>query len=200
MHSIDAKIIVDAPVDKCFETWMDFEKFPTFMRRVMSVKRAPVTDLRADEHAHHVTSIHDPQRDAEGVVIAEVLHEVAVHGDRVWHWEIKGPLGQIFQWTAGIVMNIPNKAISWSTLPEEKLPNTGTVNFLRAAESKPTHERTLITVTMTFSAPVGIVGEFLSDVTHYGDNLLYEGLEDFKAYMEQIQTVDVLENGSIEAI
>ena len=45
MHSIDASVVVDAPVALCYQTWMDFEKFPTFMRRVVSVYRSDAAGL-----------------------------------------------------------------------------------------------------------------------------------------------------------
>jgi uncharacterized membrane protein len=199
MHSIEAAIRIDAPADQCFQAWMDFENFPNFMRRVVSVKRAAAVDMMPEDGpiVRHAT---DPQKDAEGVSITEVMHEVAAHGDQVWHWEIKGPLGQLFDWTAGIVMNLPNKAISWSTLPGDQLPNSGTVNFLKVPAPHPAHaEQTLVTVTMTFSAPAGVVGEFLSDVVHYGDNLLYEGLEDFKRYMEA-RTVAATKSQTVQPI
>jgi uncharacterized membrane protein len=201
MHSIEAAIRINAPLDQCFQAWMDFEKFPTFMRRVVSVKRAAAADMMPMEGPLERYAT-DPQKDAEGVSITEVMHEVAAHGDQVWHWEVKGPLGQLFDWTAGIVMNLPNQAISWSTLSGEQLPNSGTVNFLKVPPSHPAHAaQTLVTITMTFSAPTGgIVGEFLSDAIHYGDSLLYDALEDFKRYIEQTPPVASSKSETVELI
>jgi uncharacterized membrane protein len=190
MHSIEASILVDVPADICYRHWMDFEKFPEFMRRVVAVKRVDSGELLpADQR---FVSTEDPQKDYSGVITTEVIKEVAVHGNQIWHWEIKGPLGQLFEWTAGIVQNLPNKSVSWASTPEQELPNTGLVNFLAAPPDRHHHnqERTLITITMSFSAPLGVVGEFLSDMVHYGDNLLCEALQDFKTYVEQTYSVE----------
>jgi len=194
MHSIDASVVVDAPVALCYQTWMDFEKFPTFMRRVVSVYRSDAAGL-LPAGTRPVRPAEDPQKNVEGVVVTELTREVEAHGNQVWHWEVKGPLGQLFKWTGGIVMNEPNKAISWATLPEEQLPNTGTVNFLKSPTSTSTHERTLITITMSFSAPGGAVGELLADVVQYGDNLICEALNDFKSHVETLRTEEILEHG-----
>lgn len=47
-----------------------------------------------------------------------------------------------------------------------------------------------MTVTMSFSAPLGVLGEFLSDIVHYGDNLLCEALQDFKTFVEQTYSLE----------
>lgn len=200
MHSINASVLIYAPVEECYKRWMNFESFPQFMHRVKSVRPAPVEDLIPRQHGqsgheHRQTQQStafvqdlangDPQKDFEGVISAEVVAEIEHHGNQVWHWEIKGPLGTVYEWTAGIVMNIPNKAISWATTHNQKLPNTGTVNFLPLPKGKLGEEQTLLEVTLGFSAPGGIVGELLSDITQYGDNLLAEALNDFKCYVER---------------
>lgn len=194
MHSIDASIRVDAPVDYCYQAWMDFEKFPSFMSRVVSVHCLGPSALLPPKNLS-ILSSQDPQLDVEGVVMTELLHEMAAHGNRAWHWEVKGPLGQIFEWTAGIVQDEPNKMVSWATLPEEELPNTGTVNFLKAPDSRTNHDRSLITVTMSFSVPAGALGELLSDIVGYGDTLLNEALTDFKNHVETNYTIERLEQG-----
>jgi uncharacterized membrane protein len=185
MHSIEASILVDVPVETCYSQWMDFERFPEFMRRVVAVRPVGPMELLPRDHRPHVTDTEDPQKDYTGAITAELINEIAAHGNRIWHWEVKGPLGQIFNWTAGIVVNLPNHSVSWASTPEQDLPNTGSVNFLKAPPDKHHHQdRTLMTVTMSFSPPAGVLGEFLSDMTHYGDNLLCEALEEFKAHVE----------------
>jgi uncharacterized membrane protein len=198
MHSVESAIIIHAPLAMCYRQWVDFERFPQFMSRVVSVRRADPLEFLSPERRRQLQA-EDPQKDYEGVITTEVVKEVAVHGNQLWHWEIKGPLGQVFEWTAGVVMNMPNKAISWASTPEQELPTTGTVNFLKAAGShahtepgsQVHHEKTLVTVTMSFSPPVGVLGEFLADVVHYGDHLLSEALEEFKKHVEVTYSLEV---------
>jgi uncharacterized membrane protein len=186
MHSIGASILINAPVEECYRHWMKFECFPEFMRRVVSVRPADPTELvPRGKNLNEEQQAKDPQKDYTGVMSGEVIEEVASHGNQVWHWEVKGPLGQIFSWTAGIVMNIPNKSISWASTYDQEVANTGSVNFLGLVDKKTQKDQTLVEVKMSFSAPGGVVGELLSDVVHYGDNLLAESLLDFKSYMER---------------
>jgi len=184
MHSIAASIRVEAPVADCYEAWLDFERYPTFMRRVVSVHWVGSQGLFPSGRPA-MQDTEDPQKDYEGTLVTELLHEVEMHGSQVWHWQIKGPLGQLYEWTAGLTMNQPHKALSWVSMPEQDLPSTGTVNFMKTSDSTPNKEKTLISVTMSFSPPGGALGELFSDISHYGDNLLNEALEDFKIYMER---------------
>lgn len=198
MHSVEASILVNAPVAMCYRHWLDFERFPEFMSRVVSVKRVDPVELLPPE-LHSVPKAEDPQKDYDGVMLAEVVNEIAAHGNQVWHWEVKGPFGQLFDWTAGVVLKTPDQAISWASTADQDLPTTGTVNFLKVTHthtergSLAPHERTLVTVTMSFSPPVGILGEFIADMTHYGDNLLCEALQDFKTHVELLYAPEIPE-------
>jgi uncharacterized membrane protein len=186
MHSIGASILVNAPVAECYQRWMDFKRFPEFMRRVISVRRADPYDQVPNKHTQaHDFQAHDPQKDYNGVIAGEVMKEVESHGNQVWHWEVRGPLGQAYSWTAGIVLNIPNKTVSWASTYDQEIPTSGSVNFLDVPNQKTGKEQTLVEVKMSFSPPGGILGEFLSDIVHYGDNLLAESLIDFKSYVER---------------
>lgn len=198
MHSIDASILVNAPVKSCYEQWMQFERFPEFMSHVISVQRVSPSELTiADEledgglnnpaftGASQSATLQDPEKNYTGTIRSEILQEIERHGNLIWRWQVRGPLDQVFTWTAGIVMNMPEKAISWSSLDDQDLPNTGSVNFLKAPGSQPEHEKTLMEVRMSFSVPGAVLGELISDMFHYGDNLLNEALQDFKNHMEK---------------
>ena len=173
MHTIEAKVIVDAPVHDCYQQWSDFEAFPQFMRRVRAVRRMEI--------------YHPDQPSGErgiGAPVPELLHEVEGQGGQVWHWEVEGPFGRTYSWDAGVVLNMPDKAISWVSTHDQDYPNSGTVNFLKLAPGKTTGAQTLIEVTMTFAVPLGPLGELVDDLLSYGDNAVREALDDFKARME----------------
>lgn len=184
MHSIEASILVNAPVADCYRRWCEFERFPEFMPRVLSVRKVGLSELT---HEQLDVSTGNLQRDYEEAISAQVAQQVEAHGGEVWHWEVKGPMGRIFSWNAGIVLNMPNKVVTWASAHDQELPTTGSVNFLK----QPGDTQTLIEVKMSFSAPLPPFGELLADITHYGDNLLNECLADFKRYMER-ETHDTL--------
>ena len=184
MHSVEASIVVNAPVADCYRHWRQFERFPDFMSRVVSVQQVdPIEQLSPEQYC--LSRSENPQQDYEGVMTAEVVREVAAHGNFVWRWEIQGPLGQRFAWVAGVVMDRPNQAISWASTAQQEVSTTGTVNFLRLPGSPLHPDKTLISVTLSFSPPLGGLGELLADMVGYGDNLLYEALGEFKTHLEQ---------------
>jgi len=45
------------------------------------------------------------------------------------HWMVKGPGGQTFEWDAEIVEDIPDKIISWRSLPNSDVENSGQIRF-----------------------------------------------------------------------
>lgn len=183
MHSIEAAILVHASAEECYARWLNFESFPHIMKRVLAVRSLAMAEPGTPKYEAGL-HIPNPQQDFAGTVATEVMDEIAKHGNRLWHWEVQGPLNHVYTWDAGIVQDIPHKTVSWATTPNQEIPNTGTVNFLSFAAGKPGEEKTLVEVKMSFSAPGGIVGEFLSDILHYGDNLLCEALEEFKSFVE----------------
>lgn len=208
MHSIEAAILVDAPVEACYREWLNFERFPEYMRRVERVRKVAPSGLsdkwrerdaeevresgrrnivepglrgnRASESDRPELGLADPQKGYADTIAGEVLHEMHVHGDNIWLWTVRGPFNRIYEFTAGLIMNVPNKVITWASMPDQDVPTTGSVNFLKQAGNA----STLIEVRMSFSAPNPPFGEIIADLFHYGDNVVNECLEDFKQHME----------------
>lgn len=178
MHSIEASILINAPVDECYQRWADVERFPEFMRRVASVRKLRPEEISGVRLADHPNM--DPGKDYDEAIAAQVTKQVMDHGGQVYHWEIKGPFNRLYSWNAGVVLNIENKIITWASTHEQELPTGGSVNFLKQPK-----DQTLVEVKMTYSAPSPPFGELIADITHYGDNLVYECLEDFKSYVER---------------
>lgn len=153
MHSTQASIMIQAPVAECYRRWRDVEKFPEFMPRVIRVQAI-------QEHDR------EPWSALSGLA---------------YDWEVRGPLGHSYRWTAVITQDIPDKIISWATLPSQDVATSGSANFMRQAN----HEDTLVEVTLAFSVPGGPGGELLSDVARYGDTVLMDSLQAFKRYVER---------------
>ncbi len=151
MYSIEASILVDAPVAECYRRWRDFARFPELFSRVVRVARV----------------------------------ETAVRDEReVWHWVVQGPFGQLFEWCAEVVLELPNKTISWASVSDKTsrgdlVATSGSVNFLQPSGG----EQTLIEVRMTYAAPQ--FQEMLADIIHYGNKAVHQALQGFKNAMEQ---------------
>lgn len=187
MYSIESTILVNAPVSECYRHWRDVERFPQYMRRVRHVRRIPAEKL--SDLSPLPQPQWDPQRRYYETMTGQVLTEVYHHVPDAWEWEVQGPLGRIYTFRAGVVQEIPNKVISWSSAADQELATSGTVNFLKPRPEKPPElpgdEQTLIEVKMSFSAASAPFGELMADVFRVGQNVVNECLEDFKNYVER---------------
>jgi uncharacterized membrane protein len=158
MHRIQGMVLVAAPLAACYAEWMRFEDYPHYMKRIASVSRR---EVRLDAQLRRAGAIDNTE----------------------WAFGVRGPFGRIYTITAFIDYLEPEKCLSWATLETEEqtdVVSSGTVNFLQPHGSQ---EQTLIEVTMSYS-PNGLLADFITDVTAYGDNVLNECLKDFKRHAE----------------
>jgi uncharacterized membrane protein len=178
MHTIQASIIVDAPAAECYRRWREIEAYPSFMRRVVHARQVPPSEL-TDAAVERATW--SPQRDYADTMTAELVDQVLAEGAEVWAFEVRGPFNRHYHFSAGVVMDQPNKIVSWASAPDQEIATGGSVNFLKLAGD----HQTLVEVKMTYSAPLPPFGELVADVSHYGDNVVNECLLDFKRFMER---------------
>src|SRR5262249_16178927 len=148
-------VTVQAAAEECYRQWLQFDRFPKFMRRIVSVTR-----LMADVHA----------RDG-----SDMVQDTP---DALWRCEVRGPFGRTYGLNIKLLYQEPDKCISWATSEEggnSDIESTGTVNFLKPAgeqEGGPT----LVNVTMSYS-PNGLFGDLITDMTAYGDNVVDDCLQ-----------------------
>ncbi len=97
-----------------------------------------------------------------------------------WRAEIPGnpvPL----TWRASIVLDIPDKEITWRSLPDSMIENVGKVEFRDAEEA----EGTDIHVTISYQPPLGLVGDALSRFFHPSlEKVVREDVYGFKQFIE----------------
>ena len=79
-------------------------------------------------------------------------------------WTAKTPFGTTVSWDANIVEKVPNKKISWHSLPESDVYNYGKVCFKHAiiCEDPFPKYATLVEVQLLYKPPLGIIGEKIS--------------------------------------
>jgi uncharacterized membrane protein len=96
-------------------------------------------------------------------------------------WVANGPMNSSVQWQAEITEDRGNEAISWRSLPDSEINNSGTVSF----EPGPQDRGTLVTAEISYSIPLGPVA--LGFITALGQNpefIVREDLRRFKALVE----------------
>lgn len=108
------------------------------------------------------------------------LETVTKIDERRSHWVAKAPLGYSVQWSAEITDEALNDSISWRSLENADIPNSGKVEFL------PTADRgTEVKVTINYEAPGGRFGALAAKI--FGEEpsqQVEEDLRRFKSLME----------------
>lgn len=96
-----------------------------------------------------------------------------------WKAKIPGGLGTTVSWTAEILMDEPNKLLSWHSIPGSTVNNNGKIRFTDLGDS------TEIEVTILYHAPLGKPGEAVAKLfSPLFESRLQKDIENFKEYME----------------
>jgi len=74
------------------------------------------------------------------------------------HWIIEAPAGQVVEWDAEIINEIPNELLAWRSLPGTAIDNAGSVRFEHATAGRGTR----VSVSLQYGAPAGQVGVMLA--------------------------------------
>lgn len=126
------------------------------------------------------------------------LERVEDHGNGRSHWYAKSPVGIHVDWEAQIVDEREGHFLSWSSLPDSRVHNAGSVFF----EDDPAGRGTIVRVQMEATPGNALgraVGRVLSPVT---ERQVHEDLRRFKSLMEagEIPTTDGQSAGRRSAI
>ncbi len=126
---------------------------------------------------------------------AKQLESVQVIDSMHSHWTIRSAAGQIFQWDAEIVNEIPNELIGWRSLAGADLNNAGSVHFDRA----PGGRGTMVKVEIEYEPPVHRIGDAVAKLLGQDPSqMLKENLLRLKELMEtgEIATIEGQPRGS----
>lgn len=70
------------------------------------------------------------------------------------YWKVRAPLGTTVEWTAEVVEDRPNELISWRSVEDTQVPNSGVVRFVPAPGGRGTE----VHLEITYNPPAGVVG------------------------------------------
>lgn len=73
------------------------------------------------------------------------------------HWVVKAPAGKTVEWDARVTDEAQDRYIAWATEPGADVPNSGRVDFRDAGA-----RGTVVTATITYDPPAGIVGKIIA--------------------------------------
>jgi uncharacterized membrane protein len=110
------------------------------------------------------------------------LESVKTINSTVSEWTAKGPggIGKL-SWKAEIIKDEKEKLLSWQSLPDATVKNSGKVIFKQKGKT------TEIEVTISYHAPLGIAGETAAKFLNpYFEKLLKDDIMNFKTYLESV--------------
>jgi Polyketide cyclase / dehydrase and lipid transport len=111
-------------------------------------------------------------------------HLVSVQGnpDGTTHWKAKSPIGTV-DWDAEIVQDKPDEMISWRSVADSEVRNSGAVRFLDGDSGG-----TEVAVDISFDPPMGVLGEIVAKLFGEApDQQIADDLKHFKEIMESGQ-------------
>ena len=96
-----------------------------------------------------------------------------------WKAKIPGAFGATVGWTAEILMDEPNKLLSWHSMPQSSIHNAGKVRFTDNGDT------TDIEVTISYHAPMGKAGEIAARLLNpVFEKMIEKDIQNFKEYIE----------------
>jgi uncharacterized membrane protein len=105
-------------------------------------------------------------------------------------WKARGPAGSTVSWDAEIVRDIPDKLITWQSLPNAPVIHAGSVSFERMPGSAGTEVKAIL----RYSPPGGAVGAAaLGLLGEDPDRQVREDLKDFKRRVEFGELASLIE-------
>ena len=112
-----------------------------------------------------------------------MAHVESVHtiSDNRTHWRVTGPAGVNVEWDAEIDSERPDEHISWHSVGETTVPNSGSVDFRPAPGGRGTEVR----VHLTYQPPAGKLGAVVAKLFGEApDQQLRDDLRRFKQVLE----------------
>lgn len=111
----------------------------------------------------------------------EHLESVNQIDNKLSEWRAKIPGGiATMSWRANILKEIPDRHISWHSLPNSDIENYGTVNFREAGNNV-----TQVDAEISYRAPGGVIGENVAKLfSPVFKNMVKKDVKNLKEYLE----------------
>ena len=113
------------------------------------------------------------------------LIDVDTTTDGQSRWTAEGPLGLKVRWEAELVTDIPNRVISWRSLPGADVDTAGSVHF----EEQPYGRGTDVRVELKYDPPAGKVGAAIAAL--FGKSPEKQIREDLRRFKQILETGEI---------
>lgn len=114
------------------------------------------------------------------------LESVTVLDEGRSRWKARAPAGTTVEWEAETVEDRPNERISWRSLPDATVPNSGTVQFKDA----PGDRGTEVLVELRYQPPGGKIGALIAKL--FGEEPEQQVKGDLKRFKQVMETGEIV--------
>jgi uncharacterized membrane protein len=114
------------------------------------------------------------------------VEEVVVLDDRRSHWTVSAPFGSPVEWDAEIEEDVPGEKVSWRSVGEADVSNTGSVVFKAA----PGDQGTEVHVVIQYDVPGGKLGELLA--RFFGEDPHQQIDDDLRRFKQVMEVGEVM--------
>jgi len=119
------------------------------------------------------------------------LQSVEPVAEGVWRWQANAPLRKAVAWEAEVTGDEPGRRISWRSLPEGDVDNSGTVHFAPA----PGDRGTEVKVVLHYDVPGGRLGRAVARLL--GEEPEQQVRDDLRRFKQVVETGDVVRSDSL---
>jgi uncharacterized membrane protein len=118
------------------------------------------------------------------------LESVQVLDNNRSRWKAKAPAGTTVEWEAETIEDRPNELISWRSMPDASIPNSGSVRFKDA----PGDRGTEIHVELRYDPPGGKVGALIAKL--FGEEPQQQVKGDLRRFKQVMETGEIVHSDS----
>lgn len=169
IHQLKSKIVIQAPVEVCYQGWLDSPQLSTAMRRVLGFQYKHI-------HVAPITSAEVIQAKVQ------LLKPDNIPSSLVKQWLFSGPGGKLYEIENAAVLEIPNHFYCTTSTDPRDLSAQSSLLF----SPNEMNTSTLVEWRVSFwaSGKNGSLTRLASDILASGDAFLEDCLQDFKNDIE----------------
>jgi len=157
----------------------DHDDAPVATSKTASPERELV--MRAVTINRSASDLYDFWRDFPNLarIMDNIVSIEPINGTRS-RWVVRGPGGTEYEWVSTVTKDVPGEEITWQAEGDAEIANSGRICF------RETHDRgTVVTATIAYDPPAGVVGKVIAKVLQREPELqARRDLRRFKQLME----------------
>lgn len=168
---LQSEILIEAPAELCYQTWIDSPQLVSHLERVLGVRVTRGTLEGSDGRV--IASQKEMQ---------QKIRSFFPSSSEFKHWHLLGPEGRLHEIDNTILLEIPNRYICTMSLDDHDVYSYSEITFTLDALNRNT--LVLWQVSVCPAIGNGAMARLVSDISKTKDHFLEDCLQDFKVLVE----------------